>query len=87
MAKDRFSRFKRVNYDHDFRYGNETYRASINPKEKLCHEQKDWLLDFIKRGKLNKWELDFLQSLIHRGKKLSDKQSDVVIKIYNKYFN
>jgi len=87
MGKDRFSRFKRENYDNEFRYGNDVYRRSVKPKDRLSHEQKDWLLDIIKRGKLNKWELEFVQGLIHKNRRLSDKQNDVMIKIYDKTFN
>ena len=87
MGKDRFSRFKRENYDNEFRYGDNTYKRSVKIEDRLSHKQKDWLLEVIRSKRLLDWELKFFQKLIINNKKPTEKQRDLILKIKDRVAN
>ena len=52
MAKDRFSRFKKSNYDSNFRYGNNSMNhTGVGKRETLSKEQEQWIVNLIQKIK------------------------------------
>ena len=44
MAKDRFSKFKKSNYDNTFRYGNNSMNyVSVGKRDKLSQQQREFI--------------------------------------------
>ena len=84
MGKDRFSRFKRENYDSSFRYGDSTYVRSVKKEERLSSEQRDWLVKVIKSGLISEWDMDFLRRILYSNKIPTKKQKRVILKIHAK---
>lgn len=81
MAKDRFSRFKKSNYDSNFRYGNNSMNhTGIGKREKLSKEQEQWIINLIQ--KINsEYSKKFLRSILVDGKVPTEKQKEVIKKI------
>jgi hypothetical protein len=85
MAKDRFSRFKRSNYDNDFRWGTNEYgTAKHTNRDVLSDKQKDWIINVIQNRKINEWETKFLRSILVDGKLPTQKQKDIIKRIIKK---
>ena len=85
MAKDRFSRFKKSNYNNEFRWGTHEYNSSwYNDRVDLLDNQREWVINLIKSNKTNKWEMEFLRSILVDGKVPTDKQKDIIRKIVKK---
>ena len=50
MAKDRFSRFKKSNYNTTFRYGNTSMNhIGVGKREELNQQQIDWIINVIQK--------------------------------------
>lgn len=82
MAKDRFSKFKKSNYDTNFRYGNNSMNHNgVGKREKLNENQRDWIINVIQTKKLNEWQLSFLRSILVENKVPTNKQKEVIKKI------
>lgn len=83
MAKDRFSRFKRSNWDNNFRWGND-YNKPIKPKfpkrQSLNKVQKKWLADIYNRLQKQS-SRNFIQSILEIDKVPTEKQKEVIRKI------
>jgi hypothetical protein len=85
MPRDRFSRFKKSNYNNDFRYGiNSMNHVGVGEREKLNTEQRDWVINLIKNEKTTEWDKKFLKSVLADNKVPTKKQKDVIVKINNK---
>lgn len=79
MGKDRFSRFKKSNYDTSFRYGNNSMNhIGVGKRERLTKEQRDWILNVIQTKSLNEWELSFMRSILVEDKVPTQKQKQTI---------
>lgn len=82
MAKDRFSKFKKSNYDTNFRYGNNSMNHNgVGKREKLNQQQRDWIINVIQNKKLNDWQVSFMRSILVENKVPTHKQKEVIKKI------
>ena len=82
MAKDRFSRFKKSNYNTTFRYGNTSMNhIGVGKREELNQQQRDWIINVIQTKKLNQWELSFMRSILVENKVPTTKQKETIKKI------
>lgn len=81
MAKDRFSRFKKSNYDSNFRYGNNSMNhTGVGKRETLSKEQEQWIVNLIQ--KINsEYSKKFLRSILVSGKVPTEKQKEIIKKI------
>jgi hypothetical protein len=79
MAKDRFSRFKKSNYNKEYRWGNHTklnYKVIPNRKP-LNNIQKDWLIKLIKTLKKQSSKT-FIKSILEQDKVPTEKQKEII---------
>jgi hypothetical protein len=83
MAKDRFSKFKRVNWDNQFKYGLDSLTES-NKRSKMEKSVFDSCCRLL-NNPLNKWELEFINSIITNKTQLTLKQSKTLTTIILKY--
>ena len=82
MAKDRFSRFKKSNYNTTFRYGNTSMNHNgIGKRENLDDKQRDWLINLIQNSNTTDWEVKFLRSILVENKVPTEKQKTIIKKI------
>ena len=84
MAKDRFSKFKKSNYDGNFRYGSNSMNYNVIPnREDLNDEQRKYILDLIsdlpKDG-----DKKFLRSVLLRGKVPTNAQRKIIKSMIDK---
>ena len=85
MAKDRFSRFKKSNYDTNFRYGNNSMNHNgVGKRDKLDDKQRDWLINLIQNGNTTDWEVKFLRSILVENKVPTEKQKTIIKKVINR---
>ena len=85
MAKDRFSRFKKSNYNNEFRWGTNDYNSSkYSDRPKMSDNQREWVINLIKSSSTTEWETKFLRSILVDGKVPTDKQKDIIRKIVKK---
>jgi hypothetical protein len=81
MAKDRFSKFKKSNYDNTFRYGNNSMNyVSVGKRDKLSQQQREFILQLIK-GCNTEYNKKFLRSILVENKVPTLKQKEVIKKI------
>lgn len=81
MAKDRFSKFKKSNYDTTFRYGNNSMNyVSVGKRNELSEEQRGFILDLIKKCE-KEYNKQFLRSILVENKVPTEKQKIVIRKI------
>jgi len=84
MAKDRFSKFKKSNYNSEFKYGNNSMNYNIIPnREDLTNEQKEWIIKLIKRLKKEN-DKKFLRSVLEQGKVPTKVQKKIIQSMVNK---
>jgi hypothetical protein len=86
MAKDRFNRFKPINWNSGFKQTG----SFIKPESKKQHrstsgQQKLLVLYEIYRPVLTEWENEFLKSVISLPFELTDKQREVIKRISMKH--
>lgn len=75
MAKDRFSKFKKSNYNKEFRWGN--HNKILNNRLNLNKEQKDWLIKL--RASLTKQSsINFIDSILEQNYVPTDKQKEII---------
>lgn len=84
MAKDRFNRFKPINYSSSWKATGS--KLNIQPKrsimDKSTMEVISYLLQY--KDKMNDWEKGFLRSLVINGTSLTPRQKDKVKQIKEK---
>jgi hypothetical protein len=83
MAKDRFSKFKRANWDKQFKYGSDSL-AESNKRSKMEKSVFDSCCKLLKYP-LTQWELNFINSIINNKTQLTLKQSKSLTTIILKY--
>ena len=82
MAKDRFSKFKKSNYNTSFRYGNNSMNhVGVGRREKLTEEQRGFILGLIALQGLPEYNKKFLRSILVENKVPTEKQKQVIRKI------
>lgn len=79
MAKDRFSRQKRSNYDSSFKWG--TYISPVSTGRKPLTEEACVFLKGMLTTSKAKWESDFIRSVLKSGKMPTARQKEVILKI------
>jgi hypothetical protein len=91
MATDRFSKFKRVNWDNNWKATGSKISGTLlskSPKKSIRYPESQELLvklfDQLYHN-LNDWERQFMISITESKFLLSVKQKQVLEKIYNKY--
>jgi hypothetical protein len=87
MAKDRFNRFKPINWDPSFKQTGSFLPKDQKPKKQLrTFEQSEKLIRIRKTfgSYMTDWELNFLDSIISVPYQLSEKQREVLMKIKDK---
>ena len=85
MAKDRFSKFKKSNYDTNFRYGNNSMNHNgVGKRTKLDDKQRDWLINLIQNGNTTDWEVKILRSILVENKVPTEKQKSIIKKVINR---
>jgi hypothetical protein len=87
MAKDRYSRFKPINWDSDFKQTGSFLPKDQKPKKQLrTFEQSEKLIRIKKEFGLymTDWELNFIDSIISVPYQLSEKQKEILMKIKDK---
>jgi len=85
MGKDRFSRFKKSNYNNEFRWGiNEYSMPKYTRRNTLSNKQKDWIINVIQSYKISEWEANFLRNILVDGKVPTQKQKEIITKIIKK---
>ena len=79
MAKDRFSKFKKSNYNKEYRWGNHTnLNYNVIPNRKVLTKiQKDWIINLIKNIK-NESSKTFLRSILEQDKVPTEKQKEII---------
>ena len=88
MAKDRFSKFKPINWNSEFKQTGSFIKPEIvKPKKELRDPEVTKFLvsvleDFEKY--MTKWEYDFIKSIILVPFKCSSKQVEIIKKIIEK---
>jgi hypothetical protein len=83
MAKDRFSRFKKSNYNNTFRYGNNSMNyVSVGKRDKLSQQQREFILQLLK-GCNTEYSKKFLTSILVENKVPTVKQKIVIKKMLN----
>lgn len=84
MAKDRFSRFKKSNYNKEFRYGNTSMNYNVIPnREDLNDEQRTYIVNLISSlPKEN--DKKFLRSVLERGKVPTNAQRKIIKSMIDK---
>ena len=81
MAKDRFSKFKKSNYNNTFRYGDNSMNyVSVGKRDKLSQQQREFILQLIK-GRNTEYNKKFLRSILVENKVPTLKQKEVIKKI------
>ena len=99
MAKDRFNRFKPINWHSGFKQTGsfiKPYKSEVNKvaassskpyKKTRSQEQTNKLKTLFKLSQdhLNEWEKNFMTSILSNDNILSDKQNEIVSKIRVKY--
>jgi len=84
MAKDRFSKFKKSNYNSEFRYGNNSMNYNIIPnRQDLTNEQRDWIVNLIQKIE-KEGDKKFLRSVLVRGKVPTKSQKKIIESIVKK---
>ena len=84
MGKDRFSRFKKSNYNYDFRYGNNSMNYNVIPnREDLNEEQRKYVIELISKLP-NKSDKKFLRSILERGKVPTAAQKKIIQSMVDK---
>ena len=84
MAKDRFSRFKKSNYNKQFRYGNSSMNyVGVGKRDKLNQEQRNWIINLIKKIKFD-GDKKFLRSVLVTNKVPTPKQKEIIKSIYER---
>jgi hypothetical protein len=84
MAKDRFSKFKKSNYDKEFRYGNNSMNWNIIPdRQNLNNEQRAYIVNLIKTLP-NESDKNFLRSIIQTGKVPTIPQRNIIKSMIDK---
>jgi len=84
MAKDRFSKFKKSNYNSSFRYGNNSMNyVGVGKREKLSEIQREYLLGLIALQGMPEYSKKFLRSILVENKVPTQKQKEVIKKIVN----
>lgn len=84
MAKDRFSKFKKSNYDTDYRWGNtanSTNYVSVGKREVLTETQRGYLLGLMHRVGMTEYNKKFIRSILTENKVPTEKQKVVIRKI------
>ena len=82
MAKDRFSKFKKSNYDNTFRYGNNSMNyVGVGKREKLSEIQRGYLLGLTGLQSMPEHNKKFLRSILVENKVPTLKQKEVIKKI------
>lgn len=82
MAKDRFSKFKKSNYNYGLKYGN-SYNMNhigVGKRNELSDKQRQFILDLIKKCN-NDNSIKFLRSVLLENKEPTEKQKIVIRKI------
>tara|TARA_R100000935_G_C2820120_1_gene159349 strand:+ start:196 stop:462 length:267 start_codon:yes stop_codon:yes gene_type:complete len=84
MAKDRFSKFKPINYNKEFKYGTdgEMNHYVIPNRKKLKEKGRNYIINLIKICK-DKFNIKFLRSILVQDKKPTKKQETQIVKIIN----
>jgi hypothetical protein len=90
MAKDRFNKFKPINWNSDFKQTGSFLKPEnniINKKKIRTFSQNQLLIDItnLHYTKYNNWEKKFLETINIHQYKLSDKQKNILIQIKEKY--
>lgn len=99
MAKDRFNRFKPINWHSGFKQTGsfiKSYKSEVNKfavssvkpkKQHRSDELQNKLLNLynIYKPVLTEWENEFLKSIISLPFQLTDKQKDVIKRIIKKH--
>jgi hypothetical protein len=78
MAKDRFSRFKKSNYNSEFRWGDRSMNYNvIQDRQELNKTQRDWIVSLIQKTSRES-NKKFLRSILERGKVPTEKQKKAI---------
>jgi hypothetical protein len=87
MAKDRFSKFKKNNYDKEFRYGNNSMNWNIIPdRQNLNNEQRTYIVNLITTLP-NESNKNFLRSILQTGKVPTIPQRNIIKSMIDKNKN
>ena len=87
MAKDRFSKFKKSNYNNQFRYGNNSMNWNIIPnREELNDEQRNYIINLISKLS-NESNIKFLRSILATNKVPTIPQRNVIKSMVDKVKN
>lgn len=82
MAKDRFSKFKKSNYNTSFRYGNNSMNhVGVGKRETLSEEQRIFILGLIGLQGIPEYNKKFLRSILVENKVPTEKQKQIIRKI------
>ncbi len=83
MSKDRFSKFKKSNYDTTFRYGSNSMNyTTVGKRDKLSQQQREFILQLLKRCN-TEYNTKFLRSILVEDKVPTVKQKIVIKKMIN----
>ena len=81
MAKDRFSRFNRNNWDTGFKYGYDSINYKpISDRKDLSPMQEKFLIELCDRLK-NPYGIEFILSVLEVGKEPTEKQKQIIKEI------
>ena len=92
MATDRFSKFKRVNWDNNWKTTGSKISGSLSGntgKQGRYQKSHDLLIQLFDQiyHHLNDWERQFMTSITDKKVMLTLKQKQTLEKIYSKYSN
>lgn len=84
MAKDRFSKFKPINWNPAFKYAPNTLMEKQIKRKRMESKEFNMVTGLLKFP-LNKWEIDFVNSILKWNKEMTIGQIKVVRNIVKKY--
>ena len=90
MAKDRFNRFKPINWHSGFKQTGSFIKPEVEtkPQKRIRTQSQNQLLIDIANNfgiKYNDWEKNFLETINKFPFELSDKQKDILLQMKKKY--
>jgi hypothetical protein len=88
MAKDRFNRFKPINWNSSFKQTGSFIKPEVKKSPKIRDKNQQEFVDAISlcwNSKMNEWELEFVSSIRFSPWMLSDKQMSKLTEINIKY--
>ncbi len=88
MAKDRFNRFKPINWNSGFKQTGSFIKPEVKKSPKIRNKNQQEFVDAISlcwNSKMNDWELEFVNNIRFTPWLISDKQWNKLVEINKKY--